>query len=52
MVFDTDGRARGTVRTPYGLEVQEIGDTTIIGVWQNELGVEHVRLHLLHRSFR
>ncbi|HUE96595.1 MAG TPA: hypothetical protein VMN39_08040, partial [Longimicrobiaceae bacterium] len=52
MVFDTDGRARGTVRTPSGLAVQEIGDTAIIGVWQNELGVEHVRLHLLRRTLR
>lgn len=46
-VFDPDGRWLGTVSTPAGLEVHEIGDDYVLGVARDELDVERVRLHRL-----
>jgi len=50
MVFAPDGRARGVVAAPAGLEIHWIGDNSILGVWRDELGVEEVRLHGLVRE--
>ena len=50
MVFDPEGRAHGTIRTPAGLEVHRIGDDFILGVWLDELRVEHVRRYTLRRG--
>lgn len=44
-VFDPEGRWLGVVETPAGLEIQEIGADYILGVWRDELDVEHVRLY-------
>lgn len=44
-VFDGDGRWLGTVETPVGLEVREIGSDYILGVWKDGFEVEHVRMH-------
>ena len=49
VVFDEEGRAHGTVRTPPGLEVQWIGRDAILGVWKDEFGVEYVHRHRLTR---
>lgn len=46
-VFDRDGRMLGTVATPGGLRVTEIGADYVLGVWKDEDDVEHVRLHRL-----
>lgn len=50
VVFAPDGRALGAVETPPGLRVTEIGRDYVLGVWQDELDVEHVRLYALRRS--
>jgi hypothetical protein len=42
-VFDPEGRRLGTVRTPADLRVFDIGSDWLVGVWQDELGVEYVR---------
>jgi hypothetical protein len=49
MVFAPDGRARGLVRMPAGLSPHEIAEDYVLGVWEDELGVPHVRRHALHR---
>lgn len=50
VVFDSQGRARGTVQTPLGLEIHDIGDDSVVGVWRDSLGVEYVRQHHLSRN--
>jgi hypothetical protein len=50
MVFDTAGRARGTVEVPAGLHVHDIRGGFIVGVVRDSLQVEHVRRHRLHRN--
>ncbi len=48
-VFDAEGRRLGTVRTPAELRVLDIGSDWLLGVWQDELGVEYVREYGLGR---
>jgi hypothetical protein len=50
VVFAPDGRALGTVETPPALRVLDIGREYLLGVWQDELDVEHVRLYELRRT--
>lgn len=49
LVFDRDGRARGIVELPRELEVHEIGEDYVLGLWTDELDVEYVRRHALDR---
>lgn len=49
-VFHPEGRWLGNVEMPRDLEVVEIGDTYVLGVWRSELGVEQVRLYPLIRN--
>ena len=49
VVFDSEGRAHGTVETPVGLEVQWIGRDAILGVWRDEFDVEYVHRYPLDR---
>jgi hypothetical protein len=49
VVFDPSGRAHGSIRTPVGLRVQQIAGDFMLGVWTDELGVEHVRKHRVDR---
>lgn len=51
-VFDADGRWLGTVETPAGLEVHQIGPDWILGVQADELEVEHVRVYPLVKPGR
>lgn len=48
-VFDAEGRFLGTVAVPAGLRVAQIGRDFVLGVSQDEAGVEFVRLHELAR---
>lgn len=48
-VFDSDGVWLGTVETPPGLEVHEIGVDHIIGVAKGEYDVPYVQVHRLSR---
>jgi hypothetical protein len=49
-VFDNDYRMLGSVATPPGLTVQQIGQDYVLGTWTDELDVEHVRLFNLVRQ--
>jgi hypothetical protein len=45
LLFDRDGRGRGSVLMPAGLSVRSIGYGYVAGVWRDELDVEYVRVH-------
>jgi hypothetical protein len=49
-VFDPEGRLLGTVETPPGLAVHQIGADFLLASWEDDLGVEHVRLYDLLRG--
>lgn len=49
-VFDSEGRIQGLVETPVGLEVFEIGEDYVLGLVEDELGVEYVQLWALDRE--
>ena len=49
-VFDSEGRIQGVVETPPGLDVFEIGEDYVLGLAQDELGVEHVQMWALDRG--
>jgi hypothetical protein len=49
-VFDTDGRLLGVVTMPESLRLQQAGSDWVLGVWRDELGVEYVSLHTLHKA--
>ena len=48
-VFDAQGRVLGFVETPDGLEIFEIGEDYILGLWRDELEVEYVQVWELER---
>jgi hypothetical protein len=48
-VFDADGRLLGTVTTPAGLRVTQIGADFVAGVWTDEMDVAHVRVHRIRK---
>lgn len=49
-VFDPKGRWLGTVETPRGLDVCQIGSGWILGRARDELDVEYVRLYPLNKG--
>ena len=48
-IFDRQGRYLGSVEFPARLRVHEVGSGYVVGVVADEVGVEHVQLHALHR---
>jgi hypothetical protein len=48
-VFDESGQLLGTVVMPERFTLLEIGPDYVLGRWQDDLDVEHVRLHRLVR---
>lgn len=46
-VFDPDGVWLGTVETPAGVQIYEIGEGYLLGRWTDELGVEYVRRYAI-----
>jgi len=46
-VFDRDGRWLGTVVTPSGFTVHEVGADYVLGVWRDEFDVQYVRVYEL-----
>ena len=46
-VFDTSGRMLGDVTFPANFGVTQIGEDFVLGVWRDDLEVEHVRLYEL-----
>lgn len=48
-IFDTRGVLLGELTTPPGLEVTEIGSDFVLGVHEDEFGVERIQLHHLRK---
>jgi len=48
-IFDPTGLWLGIVETPAGFTVNEIGEDYVLGIWQNSLDVQHVRMYGLVR---
>jgi hypothetical protein len=46
-VFDTEGRMLGTVSLPADVRVTQVGDDFVLGLWRDDVDVEHVRLYRL-----
>lgn len=44
-VFDSDGRPLGAVELPAGFQPLEIGTDYVLGLWEDDLGVEYVQLY-------
>lgn len=49
-VFSPDGQARGTVRLPHRLTVQQIGADWVLGIRRDDDDVEHVQLYELRKG--
>jgi hypothetical protein len=49
-VFDPQGRMLGAVATPPRFQLHDIGADYVVGVWKDELDVEHVRMFSLEKS--
>jgi len=49
-VFTPEGTLEAAVVMPARFEVQEIGADWVLGIWRDDPGVEHLRLHVLHRA--
>lgn len=49
-VFDPEGRFLGSVETPTGGRVLQIGSDFVLGIWRDELDVEYVRLYELIKN--
>ncbi|MEX0691331.1 MAG: hypothetical protein WD043_05765 [Gemmatimonadales bacterium] len=50
VVFDVSDRMLGTVETPKGLAIRQIGGDFVLGVASNDLDVEHIRMYRLVRN--
>lgn len=48
-VYDSGGACLGSVRTPVGLSVFEVGSDYVLGAWRDRSGVEYVQLHPLRK---
>ena len=48
-ILDPEGRWLGTIQTPTRLTIFEIGSDYVLGRYRDELDIEKVRLHTLHR---
>jgi hypothetical protein len=49
-VFDAEGRMLGDVTTPAGFRVTQIGAAFVLGVFEDEFEVQHVRLYALDKG--
>lgn len=48
-VLGTEGRHAGSIEVPEGLELTQITRTSVVGIRRDELGVESVHVHRIHR---
>jgi hypothetical protein len=48
-VFDTDGRMLGAVSLPDRFRPTQIGTDFVLGVWSDDLDVQHVRMYRLEK---
>jgi len=51
-VFDPNGFWLGVVETPAAFTVNEIGEDYVLGIWQDSLDVQHVRMYGLSKNRR
>jgi hypothetical protein len=49
-VFDSAGRWLTTMKLPSDVQIHEIGEDYILGVWEDELEIEYVRMYSLDRG--
>lgn len=49
-VFGPEGEWLGIIHLPYRFRPTDIGSDYVLGVWQDELDVEHLRLYALRRE--
>jgi hypothetical protein len=49
-VFNSEGTMVAMVRLPHGLDVHDIGEDYVLGQWNDELGVEHIRGYRLTKQ--
>jgi hypothetical protein len=49
-VYGSDGRMRGALELPADFTVSEIGADYVLGIWRDELDVQHVRLYRIVKS--
>jgi hypothetical protein len=49
-VFTDEGELLGEVDMPPGLRVLDIGPDYVLGLHRDELDVEYVRKHVLHKA--
>ena len=47
LIFGPNGEGLGSVDMPANLEIWQIGGDFVLGVWEDEFGVEYVRRHAL-----
>lgn len=47
LVFEPDGRLLGPLTLPERFRTLEVGADHVLGVWRDELDVEHVRLYMI-----
>lgn len=50
LAFDPEGHLEAEVEMPAGLTPWAVGSDWVLGRWEDELGVEHVRMHRLSRG--
>ena len=50
LVFNPEGVAQGIVELPADFDVHYVGATYVLGVWEDELGVEHIRRYAVDRG--
>lgn len=48
-VFDRLGRLLGSVALPPGLQVTRIGPDYVLGIWRDDMDLEHVRMYRLRK---
>jgi hypothetical protein len=48
-VFDADGRMLGAVSMPDRFRPMQIGADFVLGVWSDDLDVQHVRMYRLEK---
>ncbi len=48
-IVTLDGRPAGSIEVPEGLELTQISRTSVVGIRRDELGVESVHVHRIHR---
>jgi len=46
-VFRHDGRYLGVVETPVGADVTHIGEDFVLAIWEDDLGIQQVRMYEL-----